>query len=85
MILVKRIMQDNVGSILVSVILGVGLAAMFQRVCHGDKCVVVRAPDLKLLEQNTYRLHDNCYKYTPEVVPCPLVRQGAPLSSSSNK
>lgn len=72
----KKIMSDPFGAILVSVILGLGLAAIFRKVCDGDGCVVIRAPDQKELDDHVYRIGsgDNaaCYKYRSNEVPCPL-------------
>ena len=65
-----RIMHDRFGGILVSVILGLGLAAMFRRVCTGDGCLVVKAPSAKEIDDYVYRIENSCYKYTPNVVPC---------------
>lgn len=70
----KKLANDHLGSIVISVILGLGLAALFQRVCTGDSCVVIKAPSLADVRKYTYKLDQSCYKYTPEVVPCPLKR-----------
>jgi hypothetical protein len=75
---VTKILNDRFGSILVSVILGLGLAAVFRRVCHGDGCVVVRAPDAKELAENVYKTDSSCYRYTPNLVPCPMKQKGQP-------
>lgn len=67
-------MKSPVGSIVISVILGLGLAALFRKVCHGDGCVVIKSPDPKELQDFVYRMgggkSSTCYKYTPEAVPC---------------
>ncbi len=68
---IRKIARDQTGSILISVILGLGLAALFRSTCRGSGCVIVRAPDLADVRQHTYRVSaDACYRYTPEVVPC---------------
>ncbi len=78
---IKRIAHDNTGSLILSALLGLGLAALFRSACRGDGCVVVRAPNLAEVQRHTYQVsQDACYKYTPEVVPCP--RRGA-ISSAS--
>lgn len=67
---VKRVMTDKFGSVVISVILGLGLAALFRRVCNGDGCVIVKAPNAKELKDHVYQIDKSCYKYTPNVVPC---------------
>jgi hypothetical protein len=69
--LVKKVMDNNGGSILISVLLGLGLAAMFRRACHGDGCIVVKSPKMAEVRENVYKIQTDCYRYTPEVVPCP--------------
>ena len=36
----KKIMNSSQGKIIISIILGLGLATMFKRVCKGRKCIV---------------------------------------------
>ena len=67
---VKRMLSDKFGSILISVLLGLGLAALFRRVCSGDGCVVVKAPSEKEIRDFVYKVDASCYKYTPNAVPC---------------
>jgi hypothetical protein len=75
MVFIKRILHDRFGCIMISVILGLGLAAVFRRVCTGDGCVVVKAPSAKDINEYVYQIDSSCYKYTPSVVPC--TRKGA--------
>lgn len=69
---IRKIARDKTGSIMISVILGLGLAALFRHACVGDHCVVVRSPDLSDVKSHIYRVSsDSCYTYTPEAVACP--------------
>jgi hypothetical protein len=70
--MVKKMMKDKVGSIVISVILGLGLAAIFRRACSGDGCIVVKPPDRKEVEDHVFRIDKSCYRYSPNVVPCKL-------------
>lgn len=66
----KEVLKDSTGAKIVAVILGFGLAAMFQKACKGDKCVVVKSPGQEALEKYYYKVEDDCYKYTPRAVNC---------------
>jgi len=66
----SQTMSSHYGPIIISIILGFGLATLFRRACHGDGCVVVKSPDLKEIQSNTYKYGDSCYKYTPHMTPC---------------
>ena len=68
--MISRIIKDKTGSIILSIMLGLGLAAMLKRTCRGNGCIVVQAPNEQEINDNVYSVNDNCYKYTPEHVPC---------------
>ncbi len=72
-------LNDQAGSILISILLGLGLAAVFRKACTGANCVVVRPPDMKEVNKYVYKLDESCYKYTPKPIPCP--RGGATAAS----
>ena len=67
---VKKMLRDKFGSIMISVILGLGLAAMFRRACSGDGCIVVKPPNHKEIDEYVYKIDKSCFKYTPNLVPC---------------
>lgn len=70
---VARILHDQYGAIVVSVVLGLGLAAIFRATCHGESCIVVHSPPLEQIDKNLYRIDDRCYKYSSYAVGCPLL------------
>lgn len=71
---ITKVMDDSTGSVIISVILGLGLAALFRRACKGGRCIVVKSPKLDELNKYVYKVDDDCYKYTPHVVPCSASR-----------
>jgi hypothetical protein len=40
------------------------------RVCKGDGCMVIHAPNEKEIRDYVYKVDQTCYKYTPNVVEC---------------
>lgn len=64
-------LDTKTGSILVSIIFGLGLAALFRQTCKGDRCVVIKSPSMKEIDNVIYRYNKECYKYTPDMIPCP--------------
>ena len=83
--IVKNVLHDNFGSIIISVILGLGLAALFRRVCSGDGCIIVKAPNASDIGKYYYKVDNSCYKYTPNLVDCAgpaTVVAAAPASSA---
>lgn len=68
---VSSIVNDRFGAIIISVILGLGLAAIFRATCHGDSCIVIRSPPREQIDKHVYRIDDQCYKYSAYAIGCP--------------
>lgn len=68
---VSNILHNDVGAIIISVVLGLGLAAIFRATCHGESCIVVKGPPHDHIRQNVYKIDQHCYKYSSYAVPCP--------------
>lgn len=67
---VTEIMNTSYGPMIVSVILGLGLATLFRRVCEDKQCMVVKSPNSEEIEKYYYQVQNDCYQYTPETVEC---------------
>lgn len=68
--ILSNIMNDPIGRIIVSVLLGLGLASIFRKVCSGNNCVVVKGPGLDEIRKYFYKIDDDCYRYTPIASQC---------------
>jgi hypothetical protein len=64
-----KLFETENGKIIISVILGLGFASMFRRVCNQNNCLVIKGPKLKQMNKY-YRIDKNCYKYKPYPVNC---------------
>jgi len=59
------------GRILMSALLGLGLASLFRAVCKGNKCHVFRAPPLADIQDKIYKTSGgHCVTYTPIAAKC---------------
>jgi hypothetical protein len=67
--MIGRILESKIGQILISLILGLGLATVFRKVCK-DNCVVIKGPSFEDIKKYYYKIDDNCFKYTPEATNC---------------
>jgi hypothetical protein len=74
----RRVLDTDFGSVLISIIIGLGLAAAFRQVCTDSKCVVIKGPPVSEVQDTRYRIGDKCYRYTPYVVPCRGPSSSAP-------
>lgn len=68
--MLKEVFENRIGRVLISVILGLGLAAVFRKVCNGNNCVVVQGPKMSDVNRFFYKIEDHCYKYTPYASSC---------------
>ena len=66
----SNIMNDPVGRIIISVLLGLGLASIFRKVCSGNSCVIVKGPSMDEIKRFYYKIEEDCYKYTPIASQC---------------
>ena len=66
----KKMFESNIGSIVISIILGLGLAAIFRRVCTEGNCIVIQGPDVQEVQKYFYKINDQCYKYSPVFSEC---------------
>ena len=58
------------GQMIISFILGIGLASLFRKVCKDRNCIVFKAPDFDEVTKNVYTHGDKCYAFTKSAVPC---------------
>lgn len=63
------IINNDAGRIIISVILGLGLATFFRKICK-DNCLIIRGPDKKEITKFYYKYNNDCFKYTPYEVSC---------------
>lgn len=63
-------MNNQVGRIIISILLGFGLATLFRKVCNGKNCIIVKGPSPDEIKKYYYKIDDDCFKYTPYVTHC---------------
>ena len=63
-------MHTKNGKLLISIILGIGAATLFRKICTDISCLDFRAPDIKDVEKTIYSHNDDCYSFTSKSVTC---------------
>jgi hypothetical protein len=66
----KRLLNTPLGRIFISIILGLGLATFFRKVCKDKNCIVFNGPILSDFEDKTYKYGNKCYSYKTNVGKC---------------
>ena len=66
----SRMLYTETGSIIVSIILGLGLAALFRKACIDNKCIIIKGPSYDEIDKYYFKMNDKCYKYRPVFQEC---------------
>ena len=68
--MLQRLFHTTKGQYLVAILFGLAFAAMFQKVCKDQNCIVYISPPEKDIRNITYGFKDKCFQYSPVLVPC---------------
>jgi hypothetical protein len=60
----KRLLNTPLGITFISIILGLGLATLFRKVCNDKNCIVFNGPVISDIEGKIYKHGEKCYKYS---------------------
>ena len=65
-----KFLHTNTGRIIMSILLGFGLASLFRTVCKNDNCIVFHAPPLDKFKDKIYKSNGKCIKYNQVASKC---------------
>lgn len=65
-----KTLQTPAGRIMISIIMGLGLASLFRQSCKGTNCRVFKAAPLKDIEGKIYKKDNQCYTMNRHEVTC---------------
>jgi len=65
-----KFVHSHTGKIIMSIILGIGLATFFRAACKGKNCRVTGAPPMEELDDQTYKFDGKCYKIEKNATKC---------------
>ena len=51
---VRRLLNTDMGQVLISILLGLGLATMFRQVCEGKNCLIFNGPVISEVDGKIY-------------------------------
>jgi len=67
-----KFVHTKTGKIIMSILLGFGLASLFRTVCKDHNCLVFHAPPLDDFKDKIYKNNEKCIKYVPVATKCSL-------------
>jgi hypothetical protein len=66
-----KFVHTETGKILMSILLGFGLASFFRKICNGKDCLIFHAPALDTFKDKIYMNESGrCVKYKPVASKC---------------
>jgi len=66
-----KFVHTGTGKILMSILLGFGLASLFRKVCKDKECIIFHAPSLNEFKDKIYKNDTGkCFKYNPVATKC---------------
>lgn len=67
---IMKLADTSKGKIILSLILGFGLASIFRKVCNDRNCLVFKAPPMNEVLEGTYKHGGKCYQFKENSVTC---------------
>jgi hypothetical protein len=65
-----KFVHTQTGKIIMSILLGIGLATFFRAACKGSQCRVISSPPIEEIEDKTYKFNDKCYTFEKNPISC---------------
>lgn len=82
MIQFKRLLHSKLGRVFMSIILGLGLASLFRKVCNDKNCIHFKGPLVNEIDGKTFKHGEGCYKYTVQPASkCDKLKKVVPLAT----
>ena len=69
----SKILSSPTGRVVLSIIWGLGLAALFRRACNGRSCIVYMSPHPSEVQGKVFKHDEKCYKYSMKRSNCDSV------------
>jgi hypothetical protein len=66
----KRLLNTELGKVFISVMIGLGLATLFRKVCKDKNCISFNGPVISEVDGKIYRYGEKCYKYSSSATSC---------------
>lgn len=67
---IKRLINSPIGKIIISIILGLGLATIFRKACKDKNCITFNGPIISTVEGKIYKHGDKCYNFSATSEKC---------------
>jgi len=59
----SKFLNTNEGSIIISIIWGLGISCLFKKVCNNKNCIIYKAPKENSILNNIFKYKDKCFNF----------------------
>jgi len=66
----RRLIYSEVGKYIMSILLGLGLATLFRKVCNDRSCLVFHAPHINKIKGQVFNFDGKCYTFEEKAERC---------------
>jgi len=66
-----KFINDRRFNVFFSLMLGIGLVALFRPICKGSECNITKAPSESDFDKHVYRIGGKCHEFKTEIISCP--------------
>jgi hypothetical protein len=66
----RRLIYSDVGKYVISILLGLGLATLFRKVCNDRSCLVFHAPHIDKIKGQVFDFDGKCYTFEEKAERC---------------
>ena len=66
----RRLIYSEVGKYIMSILLGLGLATLFRKVCNDRSCLVFQAPHINKIKGQVFDFDGKCYTFEEKAERC---------------
>lgn len=67
----ENLLKNKIGRIIISIIWGFGLAALFKRVCKERDCIIIKSlVSPQNIQNKIYEFENKCYQFEPKITKC---------------
>jgi hypothetical protein len=67
---IKRLLNTSVGVLLISILLGFGVACLFRKVCTDGQCIHFKGAVIDTIHGKIYEHDNKCFKYMAKSTTC---------------
>ncbi len=68
--MLQKFTSTSEGKIILSIIWGLGLSALFRKACKGRSCIIIKGPKPEEMNNKIYLFDEKCYKYSAVNTTC---------------